>query len=74
MGDDLTPRTGSRLSRQEREGRGYRLVVVGGSAAAVFVVSAVLAVVGVFGWGLPLIALIVTVICALLFRRLAGAR
>ena len=33
MADDLTPRSGSRLSRRQREDRGFQLVVVGGAAA-----------------------------------------
>ena len=74
MAEDLSPRSKSPLSRRQREDRGYRLVVVGGVAAAVTVVGAVLAIVGVLGWGLPFIALIVTAVCAFLFRRLATAR
>ena len=74
-GDDLTPqRPSRRLSRREREDRGYRLVVAGGIAGAVSVVSAVLAVAGVLGWGLPFAALIVAAVCGLLFRRLARTR
>jgi putative flippase GtrA len=74
MADDLTPRSGSRMSRRQREDRGFQLVVVGGAAAAITVVTAVLAIAGVLGWGLPFLALIVAVACALLFRRLAGRR
>ena len=74
MADDLTPRGGSRLSRRQREDRGFQLVVVGGVAGALTVVTAILAVAGVLGWGLPFIALIVAVVCALLFRRLAARR
>lgn len=73
-GDDLTPQRGRRLSRSEREQRGYRLVVVGGVAGAISLVTAVLAVVGVLGWGLPFLALAVAAICGVLFRRLAGGR
>ena len=74
MADLPSPRRGSQLSRRQREDRGYKLVVVGGVAAAVTVVGAVLAIVGVLGWGLPFIALIVTAVCAFLFRRLAQPR
>ncbi len=74
MGDELTPRGGSRLSRSQRENRGYQLVVAGGIAGAIFVVGAVLAVVGVLGWGLPMIALIVAVVCGFMFQRLARSR
>jgi hypothetical protein len=70
MSDDLTPRRPSRLSRSQRETRGFRLVAVGGVAGAAAVVGAVLAIIGVIGWGLPFIAVVVTAICAFLFRRL----
>jgi hypothetical protein len=71
MSDDLpSPRKGSGLSRRQREDRGYRLVVIGGVAGAVTVVGAVLAIVGVIGWGLPFICAAVLAVCALLFRRL----
>ena len=70
MSDDLAPRKGSRLSRSERENRGFRLVAIGGGAGAITVVGAVLAVFGVIGWGLPFIAAAVAGVCALLFRRL----
>ena len=73
-GDDLTPRSGSRMSRRQREDRGFQLVVVGGAAAAVAVVTAVLAIAGVLGWGLPFLGLVVAAVCALLFRRLASRR
>jgi putative flippase GtrA len=73
-GDDLTPRSGSRMSRRQREDRGFQLVVVGGVAAAVTVVTAVLAIAGVLGWGLPFLGLVVAAVCALLFRRLASRR
>lgn len=70
MSDDLAPRKGSGLSRNERERRGVRLVGVGGVAAAVTVVGALLAIFGVIGWGLPFAAAVVTAVCAYLFRRL----
>jgi CHASE2 domain-containing sensor protein len=66
---DLTRRPGGPPSRRSREQRAYRLAVTGGVAGAVAVVSAVLAIAGVLGWGLPLIAIAVTAVCALLFRR-----
>lgn len=68
----LEPRGGGRLSRRQKEQRGYRLVMVGGGAGVVFVVGGVLAIAGVIGWGLPLIALVVAVICIFMFRRLVG--
>ncbi len=57
------------MTRSSRERRAYRLVLVGGISGAVAVVSFVLAIAGVIGYGLFLIAAIVGVVCALLFRR-----
>jgi hypothetical protein len=69
MSGDLTRRPGGPPSRRAREKRAYQLVMVGGGAGAVAVVGAVLAVVGVLGWGLPVIAAIVAIVCLVLFRR-----
>jgi hypothetical protein len=69
---DLTPGSGGRLSRRQREQRAYALVLVGGGAALVAAVGLVLAVVGVVGAGLPLLAAVVAVICLVLFRRTLG--
>lgn len=68
----LEPRRGGRLSRRQREQRGYQLVMVGGGAGLVVVVGGVLAILGVIGWGLPFVALVVAVICFFMFRRLVG--
>jgi hypothetical protein len=66
----LTPRSGrTPATRRAREQRAYRLVVAGGGSAAVGVVGVVLALVGVIGYGLPILALIVAAVCALAFRR-----
>jgi hypothetical protein len=66
---DLERRSGSRLSRRQREQRAYNLVLAGGALAVVFVVTAVLAIVGVMGWSIPILAAILAVVCGLLFRR-----
>lgn len=66
---DLTPGSGGRLSRSEREQRAYRLVVAGGGAAVVAVVGLVLAILGVVGLWLPLLAVVVAAICGWLFQR-----
>jgi putative flippase GtrA len=66
---DLSPRPSRPPSRRSREQRAYRLVLTGGTAAAVAVGGVVLAVVGVLGWWLPILAVIVAAICGLLFRR-----
>jgi hypothetical protein len=60
------------MSRRQKEQRGYQLVMVGGVAGVVAVGGFVLAIINVIGFGLPFIALIVTVICLILFRRLVG--
>jgi hypothetical protein len=44
-------------------------VLAGGAAGAVAVVTFVLAVVGVMGFGIPVLAVIVALVCGLLFRR-----
>ena len=63
---------GSYSPRRSRERRAYQLVVTGGIAGAVGVVSAVLAIAGVLGWTLPVVSIIVAVICAVMFRRAVG--
>lgn len=68
----LEPRGGGGMSRRQKEQRGYQLVMAGGGAGLVTVVGGVLAIFGVIGWGLPLIAAVVAVICLFLFRRLVG--
>ena len=66
---DLDPRPRARTPRRAREQRAYQLVLAGGTAAAVAVVGFVLALVGVLGGELAIIAAIVAVVCAVLFRR-----
>ncbi len=70
MSNDLSPRKGSRLSRSQREDRGFRLVAIGGGAAVVTTIGVLLAIFGVIGWGLPLVAIAVLAVCAFLFRRM----
>jgi hypothetical protein len=66
---DLERRSGSRPSRRQRERRAYQLVVGGGVLSVVFVVGAILAFAGVIGWTVPILAAILAVVAALLFRR-----
>jgi hypothetical protein len=66
---DLERRSGSRPSRRQREQRAYNLVLAGGALGVVFVVTALLAIFGVMGWSIPILAAILAVVCALLFRR-----
>lgn len=65
---------GSYVPRRTRQQRAYRLAVVGGAAGAVGVVSLVLAVAGVIESTLPIVALIVAAMCAVLFRRMVRPR
>jgi hypothetical protein len=66
---DLEPRRGNRVPRRAREQRAFNLVRLGGAASVVFVVGVVLAIIGVVGAWLPIVALIVAIACSLLFRR-----
>ena len=66
---EISPRPGGRVSRSTRERRAYRLVLIGGSAAAVAAVGFVLAIFGVIGAGVPLLAAVVAGVSGLLFRR-----
>ena len=70
---DLQKR-GSYTPRRAREQRAYRLVVTGGVAGAVGVVSLVLAVAGVIGAGLPIVAFIVAAVCLVAFRSMTRPR
>jgi hypothetical protein len=70
---DLEKR-GSYTPRRAREQRAYRLVVGGSVAGLVGVVSLVLAIAGVIGATLPIIALIVAALCAWGFTRAVGGR
>jgi hypothetical protein len=65
---------GSYTPRRVRERRAYQLVVTGGVASAVFVVSLVLSIVAGLSGTIPVLALIVAVICFVLFRRTVNTR
>ena len=65
---------GGYTPRRAREQRAYRLAMVGGTTGVVGVISLVLAVVGVLSWGLPIILLIVSALCAFGFMRATGQR
>ena len=69
MSGDLTRRPGGPPSRRSREKRAYQLAVGGGVAGAVAVIGGILAIAGVIGWGPPLLAVVIAVVCAFLFRR-----
>jgi hypothetical protein len=67
---DLSPRPNRTPSRRSREDRAYKLVLAGGTAAVVAVVTFVLALVGVLGgFGIPVLAALVAVLCGWMFRR-----
>lgn len=66
---DLSPRPNRTPSRRTREERAYKLVLAGGAAAVVAVVTFVLAIVGLMGFGIPVLAALVAVLCGWLFRR-----
>jgi hypothetical protein len=66
---DLERRPGSRPTRKQREQRAYRLVLVGGTAGLVSVVGLILAAVGIIGFGLPVLAAVIAVLCYVLLRR-----
>ena len=66
---DLERRPGSRPTRKQREQRAYRLVLAGGAAGLVAVVGMILAAVGVIGFGIPVLAAVVAVLCYVLLRR-----
>jgi len=63
---------GNHTPRRVRERRAYQLVVTGGVAGAVGVVSLVLALVGAIGYTLPVVSIIVAVICLVMFRRMVN--
>jgi hypothetical protein len=60
--------------RKVREQRAYRMVVAGGAAGAIGVVTLVLAVVGLVSATWPVIAFIVAALCVFGFLRTTGQR
>jgi len=71
---DLVKGSGGPPSRRSREQKAYRLVVAGGTAGVVALVGFVLAAVGIFSFAVPFLALIVAVVCALMFRSTVSRR
>lgn len=69
---DLTRRPGSSTTRAQRVQRGHNLVVAGGTAGLVAVVTGVLALITSLPWEIPVLAAVVAVVCILLFRRMVG--
>jgi predicted RND superfamily exporter protein len=69
---DLERSRGRRMSRSERSRRAYQLTLVTGGLAVVAVVGILLALFTSFGWGLPLLALVLAVLSGLWLRRTLG--
>jgi hypothetical protein len=62
------------MSRRSREDRAYKLVLAGGGAGLVTVVGFVLAIAGVIGFLIPMVAAVVAALCALMFRSTVARR
>jgi hypothetical protein len=60
---------GSYTPKAVREKRAYRLILIGGVAGILGFVGIVLSFVGIIGAGIPILAIVIAVVCALLFRR-----
>jgi hypothetical protein len=65
---ELEP-SGPRVPRRVREERAYRLVLATAGFGAVAVIGIVLAIAGVIGAAIPLIAAVIAVVCGVLFMR-----
>jgi hypothetical protein len=66
---DLERRGGSRMTRKQREQRAYRLVLATGTFGVLGAAGVLLAIVSSFGWGLPILSLIIAAICFAILRR-----
>jgi hypothetical protein len=65
---------GSYTPRRAREARAYKLVLTGGAAGVIGIVSGVLWIVGLIGATLPVISLIVAAVCVFMFRNATRQR
>ncbi len=63
---------GNYTPRRAREQRAYKLVVTGGVAGTIGVVGLLLSFVGVIGAGIPIVALVVAVVCLVMFRSMTS--
>jgi UPF0716 family protein affecting phage T7 exclusion len=66
---DLERRGGSRLTRNQREQRAYRLVIVTGGLTVASIAAFVLAIAGVLGSGPVVLLAILAAVAGLLLRR-----
>ena len=64
----------SRVPRRKREQRAYRLMLATGTLGVIAVVGIVLAIAGVVGGTIPVLAGILAVVCFVLLRRTISAR
>lgn len=67
---DLARRPKSRPPRRVRQQRAYGLVLATGGLGVIAVVGILLAVIGVIGFGTPLLAAVAAVACGLVLRRM----
>ena len=65
---DLSRRP-NRTPRRVKEQRAYRLGVVGAGAGGVAVITGILALVTSLSFSIPFLAVLVALICAVLFRK-----
>lgn len=66
---DIARRPPSRTPRRVRQQRAYGLILATGGLSVVAVVGLLLAVVGVVGFGTPVLAAILAVVCGVVLRR-----
>jgi len=66
---DIERRGGSRLTREQRVDRAYKLVVASGAFGLVGVAGLVLAIVGIMSSGWPILSLIIAAILFMAFKR-----
>jgi hypothetical protein len=60
---------GNYTPKAVREKRAYRPILIGGVAGILGCIGIVLSLLGIVGAGLPILAIVIAVVCALLFRR-----
>lgn len=69
---DLQRRSGSRLTRKQRETRAYRLTLASGGLGVVGAVWFVIALVGPGGIGIPVLLLVLAAISAFALKNTLG--
>ena len=66
---DIERRGGSRMNRQQRVDRAYKLVVASGALGLIGAAGLVLSIVGIMGAGWPILSLIIAAILFMAFKR-----